>query len=281
MYVGTLMVCIPPATSGTIVPVWYLLSSVIAAAGRGITTNPFNSWIIESCVDNAEYRALTAIPFNIGTLLGALFGGLLVSFIPAVAAVASVAGYSVSTFLLVYYIPSIVHQQVAKLPPLIPSMRIASRTNEFRTIFTNRVLIGSATSIFSSAGSFLFLIGFGLSTNADFVTYSILLAVVSILGILFVNIGMNWLLRYVEKLRMYLYLTAGVAVLSLAAFIPANFSNIAALVAFLVFTLLLSIIYGPISLIESLMVRDLIVYDTFITGKETTYLLIRFVTVVE
>jgi Na+/melibiose symporter-like transporter len=171
----------------------------------------------------------------------------------------------------VYYIPSIVHQQVAKLPPLIPSMRIASRTNEFRTIFTNRVLIGSATGIFAGAASFLFLIGFGLSTTSDFVIYSILLAVVGLIVSLFVNIGMNWLLQYVEKLRVYLILAATVTVLSTIAFIPANFSNTSAFVVLLIFTLILSIISAPIGLIESLMVRDLIVYDTFITGKETFY----------
>ena len=273
------MVCIPPATSGTIVPVWYLISSVIAAAGRGITSNPFSSWIIESCIDNAEYRALTAIPFNIGIYIGALFGGLLVIFMPAVAAVVCVAGYSISTFLLVYYIPSIVHQQVAKLPPLIPSMRIASRTNEFRTIFTNRVLIGSATGIYGTAASLLYLIGFNLATNADFVIYSILGAIVILIASLFVNIGMNWLLRYVEKLRVYLMLAAVVAVLSTIAFIPANFSNTAAFVAFFIFTIILSIISAPIGLVETLMVRDLIVYDTFITGTKTTNP--PFITIVE
>jgi hypothetical protein len=198
------MICIPPVTSGIIVPVWYLLSAIINSAGRGISTNPFNTWIIESCKDNSEYRSLAAIPFTVGGILGALFGGLLVAFIPAVAAVAGVIGYGISTFLIVYYIPSVVRQHVAKLPPLIPSFRIASRTNEFRTIFTNRVLIQSATGIFGSAASLLLITGFNLGTNNDFVTYSILLAIIGVIGILIANVSLNWLLRYVEKLRVYL-----------------------------------------------------------------------------
>ena len=266
-YIGTLMICIPPGTSGLIVPLWYLLSSVVAAVGRGVSGNPYSTWLIESCIDNAEYRALVTIPINIGGFIGALFGALLVAFIPAVAAVASVLGALVSTFLLVYYVPSVVHQQVAKLPPLIPSLRIASRTNEFRTIFTNRVLIQGATSIFGNAASFLILIGFNVTSNSDFVIYSLLLGVVGTIAGLCLNIAMNWLLRYVEKLRVYLNLAAAVMVLSTVAFIPANISNSTALVVFLLIILCLSIVGYPIYLIESLMVRDLILYDTFITGK--------------
>ncbi len=255
-------------------PVWYLVSSIINSAGRGISSNPFSTWIIESCKDNSEYRSLVAIPFNVGSILGALFGGLLASFIPAVAAVAGVIGYGISTFLIVYYIPSVVRQQAAKLPPLIPSFRIASRTNEFRTIFTNRVLIQSATGVFSTAGSLLLITGFNLGTNKDFVTYSILLAIISIIGILIANVSLNWLLRYVEKLRVYLVLAVLVAVLSLVAFIPACFTTTGALIVFLVFTVILSVASGPIGLIESLMVRDLIVYDTFITGKNASKLIL-------
>ena len=261
------MVCIPPATSGTIVPVWYLLSSVIIAVGRGISSNPFSSWIIESCKDNREYLALSAIPFNVGGILGIFFGSALsILFYPAVAAVIGVVGLTISTFLMVHYIPSIVHRQVAKLPPLIPSFRIAARTNEFRTIFTNRVLIGSATSIFGAATGLLFLIGFNLGTYTAYFIYALILTALIVIVVMFVNIGMNWLLRYVEKLRVYLCLAAAVAVLSTAAFIPANFTNMSAFIAVFVFTLFISIISGPIGLIESLMVRDLIVYDTFITG---------------
>ena len=255
-------------------PVWYLVSSIINSAGRGISSNPFSTWIIESCKDNSEYRSLVAIPFNVGSILGALFGGLLASFIPAVAAVAGVIGYGISTFLIVYYIPSVVRQQAAKLPPLIPSFRIASRTNEFRTIFTNRVLIQSAMGVFSTAGSLLLITGFNLGTNKDFVTYSILLAIISIIGILIANVSLNWLLRYVEKLRVYLLLAALVAVLSLVAFIPACFTTTGALIVFLIFEVILSVASGPIGLIESLMVRDLIVYDTFITGKNASKLIL-------
>eukprot|EP01036_Dinobryon_divergens_P024033 gene24033-32444_t len=271
--VGTLMLCIPPGTSGLIVPLWYLLSSVIVSVGRGVSGNPYNSWLIESCINNAEYRALVTIPINIGTLTGALFGALLVAFIPIVAAVASVLGTIVSTCLLIYYVPSVVHQQVAKLPPLIPSLRMASRTNEFRTIFTNRVLIQGATSIFGNAASFLVLVGFNVASNSDFVIYSILLGVVGTIAGLCLNIAMNWLLRCVEKLRVYLNLAAAVMVLSTVAFIPANIPNATALVIFLLIIVLLTIVGYPIYLIESLMVRDLILYDTFITGlnRENTY----------
>ena len=51
------------------------------------------------------------------------------------------------------------------------------------------MLIQGATSIFGTAGVFLYLIGFNLSTNGDFVVYSILSAVVSTIVGLFVNFG--------------------------------------------------------------------------------------------
>ncbi len=87
-------------------------------------------------------------------------------------------------------------------------------------------------------------------------TYSVL--VVAVIAVMSVNIGMNWLLRYIEKLRVYRFLAGAVAVLSTDAFVPANFSNGSAVV---VIALLLSIMSGRISLIEGLMVRDLIMYD--------------------
>ena len=93
--------------------------------------------------------------------------------------------------------------------------------------------------------------------------YSILSAVVSTIVGLFVNFGMNWLLRNWEKLRVYLNLVTAVVVLSLVGFIPSNFSDTTALVAFISIT---SSLLFPTYLIESLKVRDLIVYDTFITG---------------
>ena len=82
--------------------------------------------------------------------------------------------------------------------------------------------------------------------------YSIILFVVAVIAVMFIIIGMNWLLRCVEKLRVYLFLAGAVAVLSAAAFIPANFSNGSAFVAFFVMALLLSIMSGPISLIQGL-----------------------------
>ena len=66
---------------------------------------------------------------------------------------------------------------------------------------------------------------------------------------------------------MYLNLVTAVVVLSLVGFIPSNFSDTTALVAFISITSsLLVIVSFPTYLIESLKVRDLIVYDTFITG---------------
>mmetsp|Transcript_25061 Transcript_25061/g.34425 ORF Transcript_25061/g.34425 Transcript_25061/m.34425 type:complete len:723 (-) Transcript_25061:146-2314(-) len=272
--IGVLMVCAPPVTKGLFVTFWYLISSIIANIGKGIYTNPYQTWIIESCVDNSEYRQIQTIATNIGTLFGALFGGLLTIYFPIFGALISVVGGGITTFLLTWYIPSVVHRKVASLPPLIPSIRIAGRTNEFRTIFTNRVLIGTATGIFSTNGSLLLLLGFGLGTTQDFVTYTTVLAVAGALGGIACVVVCNWYLKYVEKLGLYLQLAALVTAISLIGFIVCIFTSQAAFFVFFVLILIAGIIYFPITLIESLMVRDLILYDTFTTGlnRENTYL---------
>lgn len=264
--IGVLMICAPPITSGAIVTWWFLISSIIANVGKGILTNPYQTWIIESCVDNNEYRQIQSIANNVGTLFGALFGGILTIYIPILGGLVSVVGGGITTFLLTWYIPSVVHRKVAGLPPLIPSVRIAGRTNEFRTIFLNRVLIGTATSIFSTNGSLLLLIGFNIATSQDFATYTIILAIASSLGGLTMVVICNWYLKYVEKLGVYLKLAVMVAAIAAVAFIASIFSSQAAFFVFYVLLMLEGIIYFPVSLIESLMVRDLILYDTFTTG---------------
>lgn len=267
--IGALMVCIPPSTtSGTFVTFWFVATSIIGSIGRGISANPYQSWIIEGCVDNAEYRAYQSFTATFGQFLGGLFGGLLGTISPPIASVISAVAGGIATFLIVWYVPTVVHRQVAALPPLIPSMRIASRTNEFRTIFTNRVLIGSATGIFSSSAALLLLIGFNITSNQSYVIYVILIAVIATLAGLSINAAMNWVLKFFEKLRVYLILAVAVALFSSAGFIASLFSNGTAFIFFLIFDIILASIYFPIVLIESLMVRDLIVYDTFTTGAK-------------
>lgn len=112
--------------------------------------------------------------------LGVFTGLSLVEAVsPIVFSLVFLFGGGLSTLLLVLLVPNDVNRTVSKLPPLVPSVRILSRSKKFKLLFCNRILVGTATSIFGLAASLYVLIGFDLTTTTEYVAYIVVLVIVS------------------------------------------------------------------------------------------------------
>lgn len=222
---------------------------------------------MESSINSSDYRKISTLPVTIGNFCGALigFGSLQVS---PTASTIGVAIFAVSVILMVLFVPNELHRKTDKLPPIVPSLRIAAQTQEFRSIFFNRVLIGSATQIFTSSASLLLLIGFSnIHTQKDFVFYSIAMGISSgTLGVVIVVI-FNWYLLMVDKLTVYLRLTIVVTLASVIGFFATLSSSLYCFILYYLTNMTIGILYHPIIVIEGFMLRDLIIFDTYSTGQ--------------
>eukprot|EP01035_Chromulina_nebulosa_P027131 gene27131-35639_t len=273
--IACISLCNPPRDelSSTGITAWYLLLFSLGSTGSGLSANPLTSWLMESSISSSDYRKISTLPVTIGNFCGALigFGSLQVS---PTASTIGVAIFAVSVILMVLFVPNELHRKTDKLPPIVPSLRIAAQTQEFRSIFFNRVLIGSATQIFTSSASLLLLIGFSnIHTQKDFVFYSIAMGISSgTLGVVIVVI-FNWYLLMVDKLTVYLRLTIVVTLASVIGFFATLSSSLYCFILYYLTNMTIGILYHPIIVIEGFMLRDLIIFDTYSTGlnRENTY----------
>mmetsp|Transcript_32482 Transcript_32482/g.44524 ORF Transcript_32482/g.44524 Transcript_32482/m.44524 type:complete len:595 (-) Transcript_32482:20-1804(-) len=241
--------------------------------GSGLSGNPFTAWMMESSVNDTDHRKITTVPNTLGSFCGILTGFICLQISPFIASVGAILS-SASVYFLITFVPNVVHCKRESLPPIVPSIRIASRTKEFRNIFLNRVLIGSATSIFTSSASLLLLIGFSnIHTQKDFVFYSVCMGIVSgTVGVCIV-VALNWYLTLVDKLTVYLRVTKFVTIASFVGFIATLGTNMPCFILYYLMNMSIGIMYHPIAVIESFMLRDLILYDTYSTGlnRENAY----------
>jgi len=234
--------------------------------GSGFCGNPFTAWMMESSINDSDHRKITTLPNTMGSFCGILFGFICLQISPLIASLGAVLS-SVSVYFLIVCVPNIIHHKKEKHPPIVPSVRIASRTKEFRSIFMNRVLIGSATSIFTSSASLLLLIGFSnINTQKDFVFFSIFMGIASgTMGVCIV-VALNWYLTLVDKLTVYLRITKLVTIASFIGFIATLGTTMPCFILYYLMNMTIGIMYHPIVAIESFMLRDLILYDTYSTG---------------
>jgi Na+/melibiose symporter-like transporter len=203
---------------------------------------------------------------NISAFFGGVSGALLCTFLPVACGVIGLLGSMMATPLLLKYVPNKVVRKHQKQLPLVPSFRIAARSNEFRTIFTNRCLILSVQNIFGTATAFIVLIAFNQDNLKQYYSIILILTVIGAIGSVSLTVAFNWLLRKMEKLNLYLVMSLCIAGITLICFFVSFAPNITGYyVVLLLFTAAL-VLYGPFGLIEQLMIRDLILFDTFSTG---------------
>lgn len=172
----------------------------------------------------------------------------------------------VTTYVLVTYIPSTVYRSAPKVPKIIPSVRLCSQTAEFRQIMTNKVLLGAAIATYATVVSFLLFFAF-TANNTDYVVSILLIQAIvgAVCGVSFM-VSCNWLLKTVDKLKVYKALMILIALLSFFSFFVVLSSTSTAMNVFIVMSTLIAAIGFPVRLFDNIFVRDLVVYDTFLTG---------------
>lgn len=268
---------LPPNKDSEITLVsWFIVFYSCFKIGNSANDNSFASWMIESSRDNNDYMKFKTIVSPISSFFGGIVA-LAIFFIisPVVCAFIAVIGGGIATYILIHFLPNVTIRAVNSPPPIVPSVRIACRTYEFKQIFVNRVIEGAAVGMYYSANNIILLVGFNnFEYIKDYITYTLINTIVGGVGNICFVIICNKLLVHVEKLKLYLLLTRIAALIGLFGFVVSIFRSDTTFVMFFVSYVVLAIVYGPLELILSLFVRDLVVYDTFTTNlsRENLYI---------
>ena len=85
----------------------------------------------------------------------------------------------------------------------------------------------------------------------------------------FIVVFFNWYLLMVDKLTVYLRLTMVVTVASGIGFLATLGSSLYCFILYYLTNMTIGILYHPIIVVESFMLRDLIIFDTYSTGQWT------------
>ena len=273
--VSFLLACFPPGKHTAFINFWWTLLNFSFGIGNGVLIRSFLAWLVESSVDAADFRMLNSIILNVGLLIGGLLALLLSIFQKALwLAVVAIILTPSATFLLMTKVPNDVYRAVEKVPPLVPSCRLVSRTNEFRTFFMSYFLYTCAFTVIGTAILVLLFLNFHINKNADVINYEIIIGLTSgIIGIL-LTIGCNWLFARIEKWNIFCLLLMFEACVAFISFIPSSVRTKPALYALVALMVLAGIPYTTMSLATTLFIRDLVKYDVFITGlnRENMYM---------
>ena len=259
---------------------WFLVGMVILTCGVTLFATPFASWIIESSRDNKDFAAVTMVN-GISGILGALFGQVLAAAnAVSIALVFFVLGGSVSIYFAVTLIPNQVLSQVTEAPPIVPSVRTCIRTKEFRTLFINETLIGTGTSTVSQLIFPMAFLFYGyvntVQVSALFVPVFVSVTIFGFIVIYFTN---RAIANGSEKLSIYNFAMQGFIVffvLIIGTLIPgmANYESPGTVSQFgfsalrVCFVIFFSLSLGACAIVfkfcQSIMIRDLVVFDTFV-----------------
>jgi len=270
------MISIRISHDGGVMTAWYCLCQCIGFISFAIYETPFNSWMLESCADSAEYSQIQSKASPLAGVLGGICGILMVVISPITGAIISFVGGSVTTYFLIYNITSVVYQKAPKQPSLIPSVRVAMKTREFQQLFANQVLIGVATGCFGSSAAFILAFQFNVIVKTSGVTLYLIGAAFggAIIGMLSLIPCQSMINKGYEKLNLLLksiFLASAVGFI--AFFLAIGQSDLLFYLFFIIMMVAIAISF-PIGMIQKIMLRDLVVYDTFLTGlnRESLYL---------
>lgn len=264
-YISFLCLANPPNKADTALAPWFTLFYCLYMISNAIGTNPFASWFIESTVDQADYTKIYSVAFPLGGVLGGLLGLGLLEVSPSAASIVAAIGGTFFTGIILFFIPGQIYRESPKVPDMIPSIRICSQSLEFRKIFSIVVMFNAAMGILGSTQLFLYYTCFEIQ-HMNFIN-ELLLATALIAGIIgmLLNIACNWVLHKVDKIKVYMIITLWVSVFAAANFFT-TFSRGGLYASFLISSAV-ALAYFPVVLIAQLFLRDLVVFDTFCTGK--------------
>ena len=264
--VSFLLLTVPPNSDDKkSLIIWFAVFKTTSAFGKGAYNNSFSAMLIENSANEADYMKFMSVTAPIASFLGGVTGLAVTATLPLLSAMIILIGGSISAFFLVKYSRFKETRPPEKQPDLIPSIRTACRSNEFRVIFINNVLLGSAIGIFANAAAFLNLIGFDvIEKQSEYVLYSILTTVATAITGIGIMISFNYFVGEgkSEKITVYQRVCLYASLLGVIVF----FCSFTSFYAFFILTILILIVTFPFNLLSTLLIRDLLNYDVFITG---------------
>jgi GPH family glycoside/pentoside/hexuronide:cation symporter len=268
------LLCIPPnKDNNLLLSVWYVVFFVICDIGYNIATIPFSSWLLESSLNTEDYTRINAIASQIGSAFGYIIGLAILYFVePMYSGLFNLCFGSLTLAAILHYIPSNVITKLPDMPPLIPSVRTCMSSGLFQKLFINRILIYAVVGISGSASAYITALGFNyVQTNNLLVKVLLIQGIV--LSLLAIPVGLltNYLLNYIETIDLYQWTTIGYGFSCLILFISV-ISNKTFFFFESIFTLL-SLVFTAVSIMDTLLIRELIILDTFQTGfnREALY----------
>lgn len=273
--VSMFLIANPPNLLQSTLFYWYFLWHCCNICSAIVEKICFTSWLIESSSNNEDFIKINSIAVNFGTFLGAI-AGLVIGYLllPTLGALVFAIGILVSLYFLLAFVPNDTIRASDKQPDLIPSFRSCMKTKEFQIILFNRILIVSAIGIGFTNGQYLLVIGFPFITK-----YSQIVSFIIIFGVIYFILGglatlsLNYLLKIYDKLIIYKFLTFAIAFFGVLIFPCSIFSNITGFYLTSACLLITGIFSFPIITIDGFFVKDLLIYDAFLTGlnRENMY----------
>lgn len=259
----------PKDASSSTIAGWYVFFYPINAIANTCFTIPFGAMLVESAASPDDYQKFLSI-VNVFNLLGALIAGVLTQLImptlPLLLPFAGAVGFGLSIFLVFYWFPTTVNKKVEKQPALIPSFRLCWKTSEFRILWLNETLFGTANGILNTIVAVLIITGGYFSNNTSYGMFTVvqfsscgIMAVVS--GCVFTF----FILPRFDKVTVYRWLLIASMIVSLGGFFVSFIKDQYGPI--LLFLIIFYAITGPIFFIEGFFLKDLVTYDTFLTGK--------------
>jgi hypothetical protein len=174
---------------------------------------------------------------------------------------------------VLYYIPSVAYREAPAVPKPIPSLRICAQSKEFCTILAVGIFIAAAQNTFGTLNLFMLSTCFGIKREAFVIELALIYVVLGgILGLVFI-IACNWILARIDKIRVLVFILIIVIALSIATFFVTL--NASTLYVYLAIVVVMSTLAMPVGLIASLFIRDLVVFDAFVTSKCTISLIMN------
>lgn len=254
---------------------WYLICYAIYNVGSGLVTFPLASWYVESSKDNEDYRYLMTVILPICGLTGALTTiGCLVAFVNTYALFVIVflvfyLGFApLALYFMITRVQNKANRKSAQTPPLVPSCRLAARSNEFRRLFWSQVGFTSAIGVFGNTIYFIIFLSYynAVQKTVDISKYILIYTFVAgFLGLLG-TVSLNWVLQYVDKLVCFRCTMSITCVIFLITFFTTLNPNNASWGFFLFLSIMVASLTSPLLTLLVLLAKDLVTLDTFVTG---------------
>lgn len=268
-YVCVFLLCSPPdfGDRTDYLFAWYVVFNTLSWMGYTIHLNPYQSWLIESTVDDADYVKIRTVALPFGGLIGGISAAVLLVYSPLVAAIYYLIGGMISLICIVSFVPSVCYREQKKQPHIIPSVRMCAQYPDFLKLFWNRVFMESASVTYAALIYFMLATSFHMNNESSIVFVFLLCAIIGGIGGVIFCILCNWIFHYHDRLYVLWGLQLGEAILAFITFFISMSDSPAAFVIYVILCIAMATMGVPLLIITEVLMRDLVVFDTFVTGK--------------